>query len=65
MDTVKSFKPRPAYYHLLQSGKRGASPSQDPTEQMLSPLKPKFLPFLGSDQLRQQLDFIIKDLGTS
>jgi hypothetical protein len=32
---------------------------------MLSPLKPKFLPFLGSDQLRQQLDFIIKDLGTS
>ena len=64
IDTVKSFKPRPAYYHLLQSGKRSASPSQDQTEQMLSPLKPKFLPFLGSDELRQQLNFIIKDLGT-
>ena len=61
---VKSYLPRPACYHLEMFGSPKASASEEQTEILLSPLKPKFLPFSGSDQLRQTLDFIIKDLAT-
>jgi len=61
---VKSYVPRPASYHLRLgvSINKGPSLPPDPMEEMLSPLKPKFLPFFGADQLRQKLDFIMNDL---
>jgi len=63
MDTVKSYSPRPACY-LLRLGRAdpGAYPYRDQALQILSPLKPKDLPFSGSEQLRKQLDFIVNDL---
>jgi hypothetical protein len=43
----------------------GAFSYRDQTLQILSPLKPKDLPFLGAEQLRRQIDFIVKDLATT
>jgi hypothetical protein len=64
MDTVKSYSPRPACY-LLRLGRAdpGAFPYRDQVLQILSPMKPKDLPFLGYEQFRKQLDFIVNDLA--
>jgi len=64
--TVKSYSPRPASYHLrLQFSPRGSPIFPDQTQQILSSLKSKDLPFFGSEQLRNQLDFIVKDLAAA
>jgi len=67
IDIVKSNSHRPRAYHLemrLQgvASLQTANASIDQIEEVLSPLKPKRLQFLGSDELRRQLDFIIGDL---
>jgi hypothetical protein len=66
MNTVKSNRPRPACYHLrFGAPDPGAFSNRDQTLQILSPLKPKDIPFLAAEQLRRQIDFIVKDLATT
>lgn len=61
---IRSSNPKPRCYYLLMQF-NGAPPSWDELDRILKPLKPKRLPFIGAQQLRKQIDFIVKDLAAA
>lgn len=62
--TVESGLPLSRSYHLEMRFK-GLPAGWDQTDRVLRPIKPKILRFIGADQLRGKLDFIVKDLEAS
>lgn len=61
---VRASKPKPRCYYLLMQF-NGAPPSWDELDRILKPLEPKRLPFIGAQQLRKQVAFIVKDLAAA
>lgn len=61
---IRASKPKPRCYYLLMQFD-GAIPSWDELDRILKPLKPKRLPFIGAQQLRKQVAFIVKDVAAS
>jgi len=64
IEPIPATHPNLRCYYLRMRFK-GAPPSWDELNRILKPLHPKRLPFIGAQQLRKQIDFIVKDLAAA